>query len=133
MEPEYITLFLGAQQAAWIWQFYDQLGFPLKSPIVIYSDSQAAINVTKAEHTHKLSKHLDIKLHSIRERIQGGQIEVRYVPTKDNLADIFTKSLGRNLFQDHVASLGIEGGENVEEVEEDSLETPSRYEDALEG
>ena len=55
------------------------------------------------------------------------------MPTKDNLADIFTKSLGQNLFQDHVASLGIEGGENVEEVEEDPLETPSHYKDVPEG
>ena len=64
MEAEYIALFLGAQQAAWMWQFYKQIGFPLKEPITVHTDSQAAISVAKGEFPHKHSKHLDIKLHA---------------------------------------------------------------------
>ena len=108
MEAEYIALFLGAQQAAWIWQFYNQIGFPLESPITIYSDSQAAIAVAKAEQTHQRTKYLDVDLHSIRERINEGQIVVHYVPSRDNPADIFTKSLSRDLFHEHAKYLGVE-------------------------
>ena len=79
MEAKYIALFLGAQQAVWIRQFYRQIGFPLEEPTMIYCDSEAAIAIAHAEHSHKLSEHLDIRLHSIHERIQNWEIEVRRV------------------------------------------------------
>jgi hypothetical protein len=64
--------------------------------------------VAKAEQTHKLSKHLDVKLHSVRERIEQQKIDVRRVATEDNHADIFTKSLGHVPFQYHANNIGVE-------------------------
>ena len=114
MEAEYIALFLSTQQAAWMWQFYEKIGFPLKEPITVHTDSQAAISVAKGEFPHKRSKHLDIKLHAVRECIQNSQIEVCYVPTKSNPADIFTKSLPKSLFSDHLDGLGIKSTDDNE-------------------
>lgn len=125
MEAEYIALYLGAQHAAWIWHFYSQLGFPFDSPIDIYSDSEAAIAVAKAEQSHKRSKHLDVKLHATRERITNGEISVRKVPTEDNCADMFTKSLRRDLFKRHTNYIGLEA------LPDDVLDT-SFYDDAPE-
>ena len=52
MEAEYITLYMGPQQAAWIYQFHKQIGFPLDEPIEIFCDSQPALSVAKGEETH---------------------------------------------------------------------------------
>ncbi|UYV81706.1 hypothetical protein LAZ67_20002059 [Cordylochernes scorpioides] len=41
------------------------------------------------------SKHIDIRYHHVRERIIGGEIKIVYIPTKENLADIFTKTLSK--------------------------------------
>ena len=107
MEAEFIAIFHGSQQGAWIRQFYDQIGLPLQEPLAIFSDSQSAIAVAKGEQTHQRSKHLDVKLMSVRERIDRKQVSLDYVSTKDNCADIFTKSLSRDLFQFHVEYLGF--------------------------
>ena len=125
MEAEYIALFHASQQAAWIWQFYKQIGLPLTSPIEIRCDSEAAINVAKAEESHKASKHLDVKLHSIRERIEHGIISVLRVPTKENVADMFTKSLPPDTFRRHSSALGLEPDfDDPEEEEVQALLTP---------
>ena len=107
MEAEYIALFLGSQQAAWIRQFYEQIGYPLEEPTTIYCDSESAIAVAHAEHSHKLSKHLDIKLHSIRERIQNREIVVGRVSSKENCADLLTKGLSEDMLDAHTDTLGL--------------------------
>ena len=52
------------------------------------------------------------QVNAVRECIQNGQIEVHYVPTKSNPADIFTKSLPKSLFFDHLNGLGIKSTDN---------------------
>ena len=42
---------------------------------------------------HKRSKHIDTKLHFIRERVENKEVKIHYVPTEEMTADIFTKSL----------------------------------------
>ena len=76
MEAEYIALYMGSQQATWIYQFYKQIGFPLDEPIEIFCDSQPALSVAKGEETHRKAKHLDVDLHSVRERVTLGQIQL---------------------------------------------------------
>jgi hypothetical protein len=117
MESEYIALYLGAQQAKWIWQFYRQIGLPLSKPIMIYCNSQAVLNVAKAEESHNQFKHLDIKCHIIYEHVNDGMITLEWINTELNSSDILTKSLPIEVFKGHVASLGLEP---VEEAVEDS-------------
>ena len=107
MEAEYIALFFGAQQAAWIWQFQELIGFTPELPITIWCDSKSAIDVAKAEASHKRAKHIDVKFHSIRERISDETILVRHVSSKSNCADVFTKSLGRDIYWKHVEEIGM--------------------------
>jgi len=108
MEAEYIALFMASQQAAWIYQFFGQIGFPLKAPIEIFCDSQAALNVAKAEQTHRLSKHLDVRLHSIRERVDMKIIELTWIKTEFNTSDVLTKQLPQAAFKTHLKGLGME-------------------------
>ena len=64
-----------------------------KSLIMI--DNQGAMNLAKNPVQHQRSKHIDIKYHFIRSEIQKGQISLEYIPTEENVADVFTKPASR--------------------------------------
>jgi hypothetical protein len=59
--------------------------------VLIRVDNQGAINLARNPVHHQRSKHIDIKYHFIRSEIQVGIISLKYVPTEDNIADVFTK------------------------------------------
>ena len=56
---------------------------------------------------HDRSKHIDTRYHFIRECIEQGKVEVDHVRTEEQLADIFTKALGRVRFLELRQALGI--------------------------
>ena len=106
-ETEYAALYRGGEQAFWLRQFYEQIGLPLTSPIKIYCDNEAANAIARNQGTHSKAKSIRVEYHTIRERIDRKEIEVEHVRTEKNLADIFTKSLQKDLFYSHVDTLGI--------------------------
>jgi hypothetical protein len=63
-------------------------------PTVIHCDNQSCIKLSKNPVFDK-SKHIEIRYHFIRDWIQRGAIELQYIPTDEQLADILTKALPR--------------------------------------
>lgn len=59
--------------------------------VLINVDNQGAINLAKNPVNHQRSKHIDIKYHFIRSEVQSGNVKLQYIPTDNNVADIFTK------------------------------------------
>ena len=70
-------------------------------------DNQGAIALSKDNKFHARTKHIDLRYHFIREAVEDGKINVKYVPTNDNVSDIFTKALPRPKFQQMVELLGL--------------------------
>jgi hypothetical protein len=56
---------------------------------------------------HDRSKHIDLRYHFIRECAEVGKVEVKYVSTDEQLADILTKPLGRIRFQELRSKIGM--------------------------
>ena len=54
-----------------------------------------AINLAKNPMYHKRSKHIDVKYHFIRGEVRTGSIVLAYIPTDENVADIFTKPVSK--------------------------------------
>ena len=106
-EAEYIALYLASRQAAWIHQFYKQIGLTLDLPIEIWCDSQPALQVAKREEAHRKVKHLDVEYHSIREQVNEGQIELKWIKSENNVADILTKSVPTDVFRKHRDNIGL--------------------------
>ena len=69
-------------------------------PIEIFEDNQATINHLKEKRKHKL-RHIRIRYHWIQEQVERKVFRITYIPTKDQLADFFTKALGTVTFISH--------------------------------
>jgi hypothetical protein len=78
---------------------------------IIYEDNQSAISVSKNPTHQGRTKHMRIKDLYIRERVAAKEIDVVYCSTNENVADIFTKPLGRDRFEALRGGLGIGSGQ----------------------
>jgi hypothetical protein len=69
------------------------LRFPQPHPIRLFFDNQSAIRRVHNPEFHRRTKHIDVIYHFIREHQALRNIDVRYIPTAEQLADLFTKAL----------------------------------------
>ena len=95
-EAEYMALSLTARQAIWLTNGLTEIGFPLVPTLLC--DNQGSIDLSKDSRMHKQSKHIDVHYHFIRETIEKNKVSVSYIPSNLNIADIFTKLLGKPQF-----------------------------------
>ena len=75
--------------------------------IPIFYDNTSAIAITENPVQHSRTKHIDIRYHFIREHVMNGTMELHFVPSEKQLADIFTKALGKSTFTRLVSELGM--------------------------
>ena len=80
------------------------------SKILIYCDNQSAIAMTGNPFQPSMTKHISIRYHFIREHVMEGTGELHFVPTDQQLADIFTKPLCEATFTKLVNELGMVSG-----------------------
>lgn len=91
----------------WLKAFLSSLGYRHSSPMRLLCDSQSAIYISANPVFHERTKHIEVDLHFVRDLIQNGTISTSYVRTFDQLADIFTKALGKQQFSYLLGKLGI--------------------------
>jgi hypothetical protein len=94
-EAEYLAVCAAVQEAIHLRQLMKDIGYTQGQPTVIFEDNQGCIALSANPVFHRRTKHIDIRYHFIRERIASGEIELRYIPTEQQLADILTKALPR--------------------------------------
>ena len=107
-EAEYVSLCFATQEAIWLRQLLTDIGQPPADATVIWEDNQAAISLAKNPVSHARTKHIDTRYHFIREEVQNGVIALKYIPTKQMVADILTKPLAKTLFMELRHALGLE-------------------------
>ena len=84
------------------------LDYGLKlSKIPIFCDNTSAIAIIENPVQHSRTKHIDIKYHFIREYVMNGTVEMHFVPSGEQIADIFTKPLDESTFIRLVSKLGM--------------------------
>ena len=81
---------------------------------LLLCDNQSAIKIAHNPVQHLKMKHIEIRRHFIREHVEIGDIELSYVGTKDQLADIFTKPLDEQRFRELRNDLNIIDSSNFE-------------------
>ena len=70
-------------------------------------DSKSPISLAKDLVLHDSSKHMELMYHFIRDCVEKKKIELEFVATEHQLADMFTKSLGRTRFQELRTRIGM--------------------------
>ncbi|GJW51770.1 hypothetical protein Tco_0093121 [Tanacetum coccineum] len=75
--------------------------------VPIFCDNTSAIAILNNPALHSRTKHIDIRYHFIRDHIQKGDIELHFIPTQYQLADIFTKPLDEPTFKRLIVKLGM--------------------------
>ena len=106
-EAEYVAAAAAACQGVWLSRLINDLMGTKEVEVKLFMDNMSAIALSKNPVHHNRSKHIDTKYHFIRECIEEGMVEVDHVGTSGQLADIFTKSLGRVRFLELRGALGI--------------------------
>ena len=91
MESEYMSMAKAARQAHWYRTGLHELGITI--PIKLYADNTAAISLARNPVLSDRSRHIDISYHFVRESVINKKIDLDYIDTASNPADIFTKAL----------------------------------------
>ena len=66
---------------------------------IIHCDNRSAITLSKNLVQHSKAKHIPLKYHYLRELAANKKIRLEYIPTKEQVADIFTKPLNKDVFE----------------------------------
>ncbi|GJY75863.1 hypothetical protein Tco_0480979 [Tanacetum coccineum] len=93
-EAEYIAMSGCCAQILWMRSQLTDYGLGFNK-ILMYCDNKSAIALCCNNVQHSRSKHIDIRFHFIKEHVENGVIELYFVNTEYQLADIFTKALAR--------------------------------------
>lgn len=105
-EAEFIAAAEATKEAVWLQQLLSELG-EVNKPTSLHCDNQSAIALVKNPAFHQRTKHIDVRLFYIREAQEDGTINVIYIPTDQQSADIFTKALAVPRFERLRETLGV--------------------------
>jgi hypothetical protein len=106
-EAEYIAETHASKEGIWLKIFVKELTGQKIKPLTIKADNQGAIALAKDNKFYARTKHINLCYHFLCEAIEAGKIEMEYILTSENVADIFTKALPKPKFNDFVGRLGL--------------------------
>lgn len=107
-EAEFIAASEATKEAMWLKQLFADIGESTSEKLVLFVDNQSAIKLIKNPVYHKRTKHIDVRYNYVREKYEENQIDIKFVPTNDQISDIFTKALSPNKFEMFRSGLGME-------------------------
>ena len=105
-EAEYCGMTECAKQIQWICNLFGEIKLPM-SRIPFCVDNQGAIFLASNPAQEGRTKYVRIPQYYIREAVENGEVELFYVPTNIQFADIFTKNLGKTKFLEGCNSLTL--------------------------
>ena len=106
-EAEYRSMASSIAEITWIVKLFKELGAKIQTPVSVYSDSKSAIQIVANPVLHERTKHTELDCHFIREKIQQGLVETKYLHTKEHEADMLTKGLGKSQHEYLLSKFGV--------------------------
>lgn len=94
-EAEYMAMSSAICEVIWMQQLSSELDKRPESGTVIWCDNESAQKLALSDAYRPRTKHIDIRYHHMRQKIEDGVIDVQHVPSKENLADVLTKAIGK--------------------------------------
>ncbi|MCO5609329.1 hypothetical protein L7F22_063555 [Adiantum nelumboides] len=106
-EAEYRAVFTATVECVWLRYLMANLGVGQGTANTIYTDNRSALAIARNPIFHACTKHIEVHYHYVRLRLSAGDISLAYVPTQDNLVDLFTKALSREKLEAFHKALGL--------------------------
>nr|GEW65666.1 ribonuclease H-like domain-containing protein [Tanacetum cinerariifolium] len=106
VEAEYVSLSACCAQVLWLRTQLTDYGFYFDK-IHMYCDLKAARAILYNPVQHSRTKHIDVRYHFIKEQVEKGIVELLFVGTEYQLADLFTKALPKDRFKYLIRRLGM--------------------------
>ena len=104
---EFIMMVKSSKEAIWLSRFHSDLNCYLTLLVVLHCDNQGAIQLVKNLVYHKQTKHVDLKYFFVRELWEKKEVNYVYINTIAQLADLFTKPLPQDMFQQLRRAMGM--------------------------
>jgi len=106
-EAKFRALSHGMCEGIWLQRMLKELNLSLDSPIKILCDNKVAISIAKNPVQHGRTKHVEIDRHFTKEKIESKIANLEYTPSSLQTADILTKGLPRNTYENLRSKLGM--------------------------
>ena len=106
-EAEYKAMAGTCCELTWLQYLFADLHMPISRLAVLHCDNQAALRIAANPVFHERTRHIEMVCHFIRDKILNGSVSTRYVGSLQQLADIFTKALGKDKFKALLCKLGV--------------------------
>ena len=103
-EAKYRAMAKGTCELLWLRSLLDELGFPVKDSSTLFCDNKSATTLSSDSVLHERTKHIEVDIHFFREKVQSGVISSSFIPSREQTADMFTKSIGLGPFSHLFAS-----------------------------
>ncbi|KAK1668266.1 hypothetical protein QYE76_056425 [Lolium multiflorum] len=106
-EAEYRAVANCVAESCWLRQLLVELHRPPSRATIVYCDNISAVYLSSNPVHHQRTKHVEIDLHFVRDKVALGEARILHVPTGSQYADIFTKGLPTSVFEEFRTSLNI--------------------------
>lgn len=106
-EAEFVALCTATKTTVWLRKLLEDLHKFQKCPTAIMCDNQRAITLVRNPESSKRTKHIDTQYFYTCDIYRRGEINVQYIPTKDQIADCLTKSLPKHQFNVLLKGFGV--------------------------
>uniref|UniRef100_A0A0A9BDA3 Uncharacterized protein n=1 Tax=Arundo donax TaxID=35708 RepID=A0A0A9BDA3_ARUDO len=106
-EAEYRGVANVAAECSWLRHLLGELHVSIDKATLVYCDNVSAVYLTANPVHHGRTKHVELDVHFVRDKVALGELRVAHVPTRHQLADVMTKGLPTALFEDFRSSLCI--------------------------
>ena len=97
-------------EVSWLKVLLHDFGYDSTRPVTLFCDNMSSMQLASNPVFHARTKHIEVHYHFVREKVLDGTIEMVYVSTQDQVADIFTKALPHDKhckFRDMLGVFGI--------------------------
>ena len=106
-EAEYRGMALGVCELLWLRNILRDLGIKPQETMKLYCDNTSAIAIAHNPIQHDRTKHVEVDRHFIKEKLDAGIITFPFVKSEDQLANVLTKALASNAFDDSLSKFGM--------------------------